>query len=477
MYLGGHEMSKSIGKKVLLWVGGICALLLISIYLNLAALGVMKEQNERTANDILKYEELVHSGNTEGLDELEEEFTYIIGKSTTKIRGTVVFDFILMGVGVIVTVVAVLMINRSIGKPAKKAGTDLANIVSKIENNKGDLTERINVKSKDEIGQLANGINSFIESLQAVIRKLQTESDNMMTSANEVSSHVDESNKSALNVSSATQQLAASMEEISATLDQLVEGSRDILERVQAMNDSADSGNETVTNIKGRAVTMHQETLESKEHAMEVLKTIGSQLEEAVQESRSVEQINELTGNILNIASQTNLLALNASIEAARAGDAGRGFAVVADEIRSLAENSRDTANDIQNISNLVTSAVTKLAEHAQEMLKFIGTDVIKDYDGFVEVVNQYQADADLMSQILGEFVDQAAIINDTMREMNTNIDDVSSTVGESAKAVTSVAEDASHLVGAISNIQEETENTHRISTELQNEVKRFERV
>ena len=190
---------------------------------------------------------------------------------------------------------------------------------------------------------------------------------------------------------------------------------------------------------------------------MEVLKTIGSQLEEAVQESRSVEQINELTGNILNIASQTNLLALNASIEAARAGDAGRGFAVVADEIRSLAENSRDTANDIQNISNLVTSAVTKLAEHAQEMLKFIGTDVIKDYDGFVEVVNQYQADADLMSQILGEFVDQAAIINDTMREMNTNIDDVSSTVGESAKAVTSVAEDASHLVGAISNIQEET--------------------
>lgn len=103
------------------------------------------------------------------------------------------------------------------------------------------------------------------------------------------------------------------------------------------------------------------------------------------------EKINELTNNILNIASQTNLLALNASIEAARAGEAGRGFAVVADEIRNLAENSRDTANDIQNISVLVTEAVRVLSENAEEMLKFVGTDVIKDYDGFVDVVNQYQ--------------------------------------------------------------------------------------
>jgi methyl-accepting chemotaxis protein len=292
-----------------------------------------------------------------------------------------------------------------------------------------------------------------------------------------VTAQVDDSNRSALNVSSATEQLAASMEEIAATLDQLVNGSRDVLDRIQMMNDSADNGNDTVSNIKNRAITMHHETLESKEHAIKVLQDIGSQLEEAVKESRSVEKINELTDNILNIASQTNLLALNASIEAARAGDAGRGFAVVADEIRSLAENSRDTANDIQNISVLVTNAVSKLAENAEDMLKFVGTDVIKDYDGFVDIVNQYQADADLMAQILGEVSEQVNVINDTMREMSTNMDDVSSTVGESARAVSSVAEDAALLVGAIGNIQEETENTHRISEELQIEVKRFERV
>lgn len=470
-------MGKSIGRKVLLMVGGMGILLVVSIFLNLAALGTIKEQNDAIANDIHRYEDLVHSGDSNGLAEVEEEFESILNVSAVKIRGTVIFDFILAIVGVLLLIGSLIAVNLSVGKPAKKANARLTDIVEKIEKNKGDLTERIEVKSKDEIGQMANGINNFIESLQTVIQKLQVESDNMLSSANIVTAQVDDSNRSALNVSSATEELAASMEEIAATLDQLVNGSRDVLDRIQMMNDSADNGNDTVTNIKSRAVTMHQETLESKEHAIKVLQNISTQLEEAVKESRSVEKINELTDNILNIASQTNLLALNASIEAARAGDAGRGFAVVADEIRALAENSRDTANDIQNISVLVTNAVSKLAENAEDMLKFVGTDVIKDYDGFVDIVNQYQADADLMAQILGEVSEQVNVINNTMREMSTNMDDVSCTVGESARAVGSVAEDAALLVGAISNIQEETENTHRISEELQTEVKRFEKV
>lgn len=470
-------MGKSIGKKVALLVGGMGLLLILSVYLNLAALGTIKEQNDRIASNIHLYEEMVHSGDLSALAETEEEFEYILEKSATKISGTVIFDFILIGLGVVLLVISIIVVNKSVGKPAKKASARLTDIVDKIENNRGDLTERIEVKSKDEIGQLANGINSFIESLQVVIQKLQIESDNIMNSANIVNEHVDDSNRSALNVSSATEELAASMEEVSATLDQLVDGSHNILERIQAINDGADNGNDTVNSIKERAVSMHQETVKSKEHAIEVLKNIGVQLEGAVQESRSVSKINELTDNILSIASQTNLLALNASIEAARAGEAGRGFAVVADEIRSLAENSKDTANDIQNISILVTDAVTKLAENAEDMLKFIGTDVIKDYDGFVDVVNQYQSDADLMAQILGEFVEQATVINETMRKMSTNMDDVSLTIGESARAVGSIAEEATLLVGAISNIQEEAENTHRISAELQTEVKRFEKV
>ena len=193
--------------------------------------------------------------------------------------------------------------------------------------------------------------------------------------------------------------------------------------------------------------------------------------------SRNVNKINELTGNILNIASQTNLLALNASIEAARAGEAGRGFAVVADEIRVLAENSSKTANDIQDISNIVTDAVARLTQNSRNMLDFVESDVIKDYDSFVDIVNQYQEDAELMSNIIGNFVEQTGNINQTMQGMNAGIVDVSTTVGESARAVSSVAEDAIVLVEAMSQIQDATEESQKISEELQNEVQKFERV
>ena len=260
-------------------------------------------------------------------------------------------------------------------------------------------------------------------------------------------------------------------------MDQIASGSGDILERVQSMNDSADSGNETVESIRTRAVLKQKETLESKNNAVNVIEKITAELESAVEESQNVDKINTLTGNILNIASQTNLLALNASIEAARAGEAGRGFSVVADEIRILAENSSATANDIKVISNIVTEAVSRLAYNARQMLDYMETNIMKDYDAFVEIANQYEEDADLMSNILAEFAEQAATINHTMQDMNEGIIDVSTTVGESARAVSSVAEDTSTLVDAMSQIQDATAESQTISEELQAEVKKFEKV
>ena len=470
-------MSKSIGKKVMLMVGVMGVVLLLAVYSNLAALGIIKEYNGAISEYFTEYENAVHSNEESQIAEIEKNFADVMNHNETKIHGTVVFDIILLIVGALFIGVVAFVVNKSLARPARNASDRLNEIVNSIQNNRGDLTQRIEVKTKDEIGQLSVGINGFIENLQVLMQKMQTEAEKMRDSALAVSGQVNESNRSALNVSSAMEELAASMEEVTATLEQIANGSHDILERVQSMNDSADSGNETVDIIKSRAITMQQATMDSKKNAVEILREISTQLESAVSESKSVDKINELTGNILDIASQTNLLALNASIEAARAGDAGRGFAVVADEIRSLADSSRDTANDIQNISNLVTGAVMRLAENAQKMLDYIGTDVMRDYDSFVEIVNQYEEDADLMSHILSEFVEQVSTINQTMQDMTTGIVDVSTTVGESARAISSVAEDASVLVDAMGQIQDESDNSQKISQELQNEVNRFEKV
>lgn len=200
----------------------------------------------------------------------------------------------------ILIVASTVLARKIIANPARDASRHLSEIVSKIENNRGDLTERIPTRSKDEIGQLVNG-------------------------------RIDESNQSAMNVSAATEQLAAGMEEIAAAISQIAKNSNDIFAQVEQMDEKARSGNETASDIKKRAKEMKAETEKNKNAATGIFAEVGTTLGNAVEESRSVEQINSLTGDILDIASQTNLLALNASIEAARAGEAGKGFAVVAD--------------------------------------------------------------------------------------------------------------------------------------------------
>lgn len=398
-------------------------------------------------------------------------------KSITKISQTCTFSIVLIVLFLVVMAGTIVIVMVTIAKPAKKSGVLLQQIVSKIENNEGDLTERIPVKTRDEIGQMTEGINGFMEQLQGVMHKLKQESERMMISAENVRREIDESNESASSVSAAMEEMSASMEEIAATLGQLATGSDNVLEEIKGMTEQVNQGVHLVVGIKERAQGMHQDTIQSKESAGQIIVNIRKSLEAAVEESRSVEQINELTGEILNITSQTNLLALNASIEAARAGEAGKGFAVVAEEIRVLADNSRNTANNIQSISNQVTGAVELLSKNAEGILHFIDEKVMKDYDGFVEVVEQYEKDADNVNNILTEFARNTEDINDTIQSMNEGINNIAIAVDDSAKGVTSVADNAVSLVQSITQIQQETENNQEISSKLSSEVNRFKNV
>ena len=468
---------KSIGKKVLVLLGTLGLFLVLVCFLNLAALSNIERYNTQLQTCHEKYKEAMMSGDEKVIAEAEENYAYVVERSNIRVSGTETFDIILIVAIVILIIVAGIMVRNTIANPARDASRHLSEIVSKIENNHGDLTERIPTKSKDEIGQLVNGVNGFIDQLQELMKKISDVSSKISLSTGEVSGRIDESNQSAMNVSAATEQLAAGMEEITATIGQIAKSSNGILEQVEGMNEKAKNGNETATEIKKRARGMKTETEKNKNAATGMFTEVGTTLKDAVEESRSVEQINSLTGDILDIASQTNLLALNASIEAARAGEAGKGFAVVADEIRVLADNSRETASSIQKISEQVTSAVNKLADAASGMLEFINSDVVRDYDSFVEVVEQYESDANEMDAIFTDFVEKASAMTQTMQSVNEGINDISVTVDESAKGVSGVAEDAMQLVSAISGIQTQTEENQAISRELEGEIQRFERV
>ncbi len=316
-----------------------------------------------------------------------------------------------------------------------------------------------------------------MDQLQGIMQKIQRESVHMDELVNNITGGINDSNENASSVSATMEELSASMEEVAATLDQITVGTQEILNASQNMRNKASSGADFVKEVKDRAVEIREQTLESKNTTSQMISDIRLLLEKAIENSRSVEKINGLTAEILNISSQTNLLALNASIEAARAGEAGRGFAVVADEISVLAGNSRDTANNIQSISALVTEAVENLAKSANDMLEFIDTTVLTDYDKFVNVANIYHNDADSMDDILHEFYNNAQELANTMSNMTEGIDGINIAVDESAQGVTVAAQSTGHLVEALGAIKAEADTNREISQQLQEEVQRFKNI
>lgn len=364
-------------------------------------------------------------------------------------------------------IVAFLISTRKVVNPIVKTNKELKEISTLINDNNGDLTKRVNVKSSDEIGQLAQGINQFLDILQNTIGKIVEGSKNLDNMINSVGENVTVSNDNAQDVSSAMEELSATMQEIAATIQTVNDNTESVGKNVVDIADKTEQINNYSQDMRERADSLAKSADENKRTTDEMVGNIVGTLKKAIEDSKSVERVNELTGEILNISSQTNLLALNASIEAARAGEAGKGFAVVADEIRQLADSSRDTANNIQAINEHVTSAVYQLIDNSNKIINYIEETIFADYDSFVQAGAQYNEDACYISETMQEFAEKTEKLKELMKNTVESIEGISSGVEQSANAVTSSAVSTSQLVEQMNSIDKEMSESRNTVGEL----------
>ena len=468
-----ERKQSSVAKKlirILVVLGIITGLM---CFLNLLAYNTLGRYNSSLQETISELNPVVSGEDTE----LTTKVDAILQNIDIKIKGTYIFNIVLLVNAIITTIVAIRVSLKMIATPTQKVSRTLEEIVTSIQNNEGDLTARVSVDSNDEIGQMAAGINEFVSLLQNNMITMRESADRLQTSMGLVADKVDASNSNVTSVSSSTEELAASMEEVSATIQELTDSSADVLRQAKHITADADRGVEVINELQGRVSVIRDNVSNNKASTGEVIENIQNELEVAVEESKSVGQIQVLTKGILDIAEQTNLLALNASIEAARAGEAGKGFTVVADEIRVLADNSQQAASGIQEISVLVMNAVDKLVENANEMLRFMEHNVVRDYDSFVEIMNQYQKDTEALNEMIAGFAKEASGMATTMQNMNAGMGEISISIEESANAVASVAADTGELVEAMGDIQTETTINHNVSEELIAVVNRFKKL
>ncbi len=383
--------------------------------------------------------------------------------------------YIVLGVVIVFVIIAYAITYIRINKVILSISKEMQDIIENINKGKGDLTARINTKTKTELAMICDCINQFLSTLQGVIKDVKDGATVLSSSADSMVVKIQSASDNVTNTSAAMEELAASMQNVSATTAELNDKVLEVREASDAIDAEAKAGADKANEIKEAANAIKREATEKKDNTGAKMEELSKVLEESVKESEQVNQISDLTNEILDIASQTNLLALNASIEAARAGEAGKGFAVVADEISALAANSRDTAGNIQEISAKVTAAVKTLSDNAIQVIDFINENVLADYDAFVETGSKYEDTASMIDEMLETFSEKADNLNAVMNEMAGQIETISRSVEESSSAINMSAASATDIVGEIQGITEAMDQNNDVTKQLNTSTQKFE--
>lgn len=377
---------------------------------------------------------------------------------------------VIAGICLIIAIVLLYLIVTAVTKSIKKVNRNLYDLV----HNEGDLTQTLTVKTGDEMEIMAGNVNALLAYIRDIMLNISNNSLKLEESCSSIADNLSDASNGISDVSATMEEMSASMEETNAALSQVQENVHEVYEKMQTLSEKANEGDTITKDIQIRAQNIYEDASKSREDARIQSTQMADAVNEKIERSKAVEEINQLTQNILEISSQTNLLALNANIEAARAGEAGRGFAVVAGEIGNLANDSANAATRIQEVSASVIASVEELAAEAEKMIEFMESIALEGYQKLLNTSQDYRKDADDIHNIMYRFSEDSAKVEKISSNISESIDAVNRAVDEVTNGVMNVTEVSTTLTQNVTDIEDMAASNKTIAEELAGEVAKF---